>query len=69
VAEIVRCVVCLRTGEWPSLLHDVKEMDVLPEQLAQSEYVDEETRKMVIERAQPIDETARQRGMAGNLQS
>src|SRR3712207_8715349 len=29
LAEIVRCVVCLRTGEWPSRLHDVKEMDVL----------------------------------------
>jgi TRAP-type mannitol/chloroaromatic compound transport system permease small subunit len=68
-AEIVRCVVCLRTGEWPSRLHDVKEMDVLEEQLARSEHVDEETRKKVIERAQQIEETARQRGMAGDLQS
>lgn len=68
-AEIVRCVVCLRTGEWPSRLHDVKEMDVLQEQLAQSEHVDEETRRRAIESAQTIDETARQRGMTGNLQS
>jgi len=69
LAEIVRCVVCLRTGEWPSRLHDVKEMDVLEEQLAQSEFVDEATRKTAIARAQNIEETARQRGMAGDLQS
>jgi TRAP-type mannitol/chloroaromatic compound transport system permease small subunit len=69
LAEIVRCVVCLRTGEWPSRLHDVREMDVLEEQLAQSEYVDEETRKIAIERAQNIEETARQRGMGGDLQT
>jgi TRAP-type mannitol/chloroaromatic compound transport system permease small subunit len=69
VAEIVRCVVCLRTGEWPSRLKDVMEMDVLEEQLARSEYVDEETRKRAIEGARRIDETARQRGMTGDLQS
>jgi TRAP-type mannitol/chloroaromatic compound transport system permease small subunit len=69
LAEIVRCVVCLRTGAWPGRLHDVKEMDVLEQQLAQSEYVDEETRRKTIERAQNIEETARQRGMAGDLQS
>ncbi len=68
-AEIVRCVVCLRTGQWPSRLHDVKEMDVLEEQLAQSAFVDEETRKKALARAQNIEETARQRGMAGDLQS
>ena len=32
IAEIVRCVVCLRTGEWPSRLHDVAETDVIEEQ-------------------------------------
>ena len=68
LAEIVRCVICLRTGEWPSRLKDVMEMDVLEEQLAQSEHVDEATRQRAIERAQKIDETARQRGMAGDLQ-
>jgi len=26
-AEIVRCVVCLRKGEWPQRLHDVEEME------------------------------------------
>src|SRR6058998_1633460 len=62
VAEIVRCVVCLKTGEWPSRLHDVAEIDVIEEQLAHSEYVDEESRKLAIERAKSIDEVARQRG-------
>jgi TRAP-type mannitol/chloroaromatic compound transport system permease small subunit len=67
VAEIVRCVVCLQTGKWPSRLKDVAEIDVVEEQLAHSEYVDEEARKIAIERAQKIDEAARQRGMGGEL--
>jgi hypothetical protein len=67
IAEIVRCVVCLRTGEWPSRLKDVAEIDVIEEQLAHSEYVDEESRKIAIEGAQKIDEMARQRGMGGEL--
>src|SRR5213080_2160600 len=67
IAEMVRCVVCLRTGAWPSRLHDVAEIDVVEEQLADSEYVDEETRKIAIARAHEIDETARQRGMGGEL--
>lgn len=65
IAEVVRCVVCLQTGEWPSRLHDVAEIDVIEEQLAHSEYVDEESRKIAIERAHEIDEAARQRGMGG----
>jgi len=67
VAEIVRCIVCLKTGEWPSRLKDVSEIDVVEEQLAHSEYVDEESRKIAIERAKEIDESARQRGMGGDL--
>jgi TRAP-type mannitol/chloroaromatic compound transport system permease small subunit len=27
-AEIARCIVCLRTGQWPARLHDVEEEDV-----------------------------------------
>jgi TRAP-type mannitol/chloroaromatic compound transport system permease small subunit len=69
VAEIIRCVVCLRTGEWPSRLKDVAETDVIEEQLAHSEFVDEESRKIAIERAKKIDEVARQRGMGGDLQT
>jgi TRAP-type mannitol/chloroaromatic compound transport system permease small subunit len=67
LAEMVRCVVCIKTGEWPSRLKDVAEMDVVEEQLAHSEYVDAEARKIAIERAHQIDETARQRGMGGDL--
>jgi len=67
IAEIVRCVVCLRTGQWPSRLHDVAEIDVIEQQLAHSEYVDDESRRIAIENAQQIDETARQRGMGGDL--
>ena len=46
---------------------DVEEIDVVAEQLAQSEHVDEETLEAAIERAQDIDKTARQRGMGGDL--
>ncbi|MBR0755758.1 TRAP transporter small permease subunit [Bradyrhizobium jicamae] len=67
IAEIIRCVVCLKTGEWPSRLADVAETDVIEEQLAHSEYVDEESRKLAIEGAQRIDEIARQRGMGGDV--
>jgi len=67
LAEILRCIVCLRTGEWPSRLKDVAEMDVVGEQLVNSEYVDEESRRIAIENAQKIDEAARQRGMGGDL--
>ena len=66
-AEIMRCVICLKTGVWPSRLKDVAETDVIEEQLAHSEYVDDEARKIAIERAHRIDETARQRGMGGEL--
>ena len=69
LAEIVRCVVCLRTGEWPSRLKDVTEIDVVEEQLAHSAYVDEDARKVAFERAKNIDEIARQRGMGGDLQT
>lgn len=27
VAEVLRCVVCLRVGEWPARLHDVEELE------------------------------------------
>jgi TRAP-type mannitol/chloroaromatic compound transport system permease small subunit len=67
IAEIMRCIVCLKTGKWPARLKDVAEIDVVEEQLAHSEYVSEEERKLAIERAQEIDETARQRGMGGDL--
>lgn len=28
LAEIIRCVLCIRSGEWPKRLHDVEEADI-----------------------------------------
>ena len=28
VVEIIRCILCIRLGEWPSREHDVEEVDV-----------------------------------------
>src|SRR5881628_4076271 len=61
LAEIVRCIVCLRTGQWPSRLEDVEEIDVIQTQLGKSEYVDEESRRIAMEGAHAIDEAARHR--------
>ena len=65
LAEIARCVVCIRTGEWTPRLQDAQEMDVVEQQLAKSEYVDDAARREVIEKAKEIDEAAHQRGSAG----
>jgi len=51
VAEIIRCVVCLKTGEWPDRLTDAEEADVVAQQLAASEYVDEESKQLAIEKS------------------
>ena len=67
VAEIMRCVVCLKTGEWPSRLQDVAEIDVIEEQLAHSEYVDEESRKIAIERAKRSTRPRASAAWAGDL--
>ena len=29
VVEVIRCIICIRTGEWPKRLHDVEELDKL----------------------------------------
>src|SRR5262245_19990675 len=69
IAEILRCIVCLKTGEWPSRLKDAAEIDVVEEQLAHSEYVDEEARKRAIALSHEIDEMARQRGLGGETKT
>ncbi|WFU90411.1 TRAP transporter small permease subunit (plasmid) [Rhizobium sp. CC1099] len=69
LAEILRCIVCLRTGAWPARLKDVEEIDVVAEQLAQSEHVDAKTREAAIERAHDLDRAARQRGMGGDIET
>ena len=60
-AEIVRCVVCLRTGEWTPRLKDAEEMDVVGEQLAGSTHVDDAARREVMEKAKQIEQAAQQR--------
>ena len=27
IVEVMRCIICIRTGEWPKRLHDVEELD------------------------------------------
>jgi TRAP-type mannitol/chloroaromatic compound transport system permease small subunit len=61
LAEILRCILCLRTGAWPTRREDVAEIDVIDTQLAHSEYVDEESRRLAMEGAHAIDEAARHR--------
>ena len=61
IAEIVRCIVCLRTGAWPDRLRDVEEIDVVGEQLAHSEFIDEESRREAMAKGQEIHDAARAR--------
>lgn len=61
-AEIARCIACIQTGQWPERLKDVEEIDVVGEQLANSEFVDEDSRRMAIQNVHEIEEAAKQRG-------
>jgi TRAP-type mannitol/chloroaromatic compound transport system permease small subunit len=63
LAEIMRCIVAIRTGKWPARLEDVEEIDVIETQLGRSEYVDEESRRAAMEGAKAIDEAARHRSV------
>ena len=69
VAEIVRCVMCLKTGKWPSRLKDAEEIDVVEQQLGKSTLVDDEARKLAIAQVHSIDEIARQRGLGDRAQA
>ena len=61
IAEIVRCIVCIRTGAWTPRLKDAEEMDVVKQQLESSTHVDDAARREVIERTEALDDAARQR--------
>jgi TRAP-type mannitol/chloroaromatic compound transport system permease small subunit len=37
IAEVIRCVLCIRDGEWPQRLHDVEEMEKLILERAEAE--------------------------------
>jgi TRAP-type mannitol/chloroaromatic compound transport system permease small subunit len=61
IVEMIRCVICLRTGAWPGRLKDAEEIDVVEEQLAASTYVDEDAKRAALARVHEIDESAKQR--------
>lgn len=61
LSEMLRCVVCLRTGQWTPRLRDAQEIDVVEQQLAASAHVDGEAARAAIAQARQIDESARQR--------
>ena len=65
IAEMVRCVVCLRTGEWTPRLKDAEEMDVVEQQLASGTYIDEGAKLEAMERTKRLEETLHQRGAGG----
>ncbi len=54
VSEIVRCLVCLKTGEWTPRLKDAQESDVVAQQLTGSEHVDEEAKALAIEQSKSV---------------
>ena len=51
ISEIVRCIVCLKTGQWTPRLQDAQESDVVAQQLESSEFVDAEAKKLAIEKS------------------
>jgi TRAP-type mannitol/chloroaromatic compound transport system permease small subunit len=63
--EMLRCVICLRTGEWPQRQKDAEEIDVVEEQLAASAYVDEQAKQEALAHVHEIDEAAHQRLQRG----
>ena len=65
LAEILRAIICLQTGQWPARLKDAEEIDVVEQQLAGSIHVDDQARRMAIEQVHDIDEAAHQRGRGG----
>lgn len=65
LSEILRCIVCIRTGAWTPRLRDAEEIDVVEQQLAASTHVDAAAAREAIERTKSIDEIARQRSTTG----
>lgn len=51
IAEMIRCTVCIKTGVWTPRLKDAEESDVVAQQLAGSEFVDEEAKRLAIEKS------------------
>ncbi len=51
IVEIIRCVICLRTGEWPARDEDVEEVDV--DKLREMVHAKEDPEVMVLESLLP----------------
>lgn len=54
LSEMLRCLVCIRTGAWTPRLKDAQEADVVGQQLAASEGVDDEARQLAIEKSKGL---------------
>ncbi|MBA2962428.1 MULTISPECIES: TRAP transporter small permease subunit [Ramlibacter] len=54
LSEMLRCIVCLKTGQWTPRLQDAQEADVVAQQLAGSELVDDEARQLAIEKSKGL---------------
>lgn len=54
VAEMLRCLVCIKTGAWTPRLKDAEEADVVAQQLAGSTLIDDEARALAIEKAKGL---------------
>jgi len=54
IAEMIRCVVCLRTGEWTPRLRDAQESDVVAQQLEASVDIDEEARQLAVQQSKGL---------------
>jgi len=65
LSEILRCVVCIRTGVWTPRLKDADEIDVVEQQLAGSDLVDHDAALQAIANAKNIEESAHQRAKGG----
>jgi hypothetical protein len=65
LSEILRCVVCIRTGVWTPRLKDANEIDVVEQQLAGSNLVDHDAALQAIANAKNIEESAHQRAKGG----
>jgi TRAP-type mannitol/chloroaromatic compound transport system permease small subunit len=65
VAEIFRCVVCIRTGEWTPRLKDAEEIDVVEQQLGASTLVDREAAMAAIANVKNIEDAAHHRATGG----
>ena len=67
LAEIVRCIVCIRTGAWPPGLRTSRRSTSSTRSSAHSEYVDEESRRAAMEGANAIDDAARHRSVGAGV--